>query len=221
MPTSFVSTTFVVLVSLNNYGALAPVDKALMPPGQSGPILWSVDQCNMIRGKMDSPEKYTCQVFHSAKSTAWTYTPLIHGCDIRGCGNNPEVAPPPENVQPDTNPEHSGLCTLEDNRTPCGNPEHSARDAGPGMDVGPTALKDEDRPFIEPRVVEPAPKTLPTKRVVRRRQPQFDPIGTIVSLSRREIGSVCGFPTTQLHSTSRASPRALASASSCLRCGRL
>ena len=75
MPTTFVTTTFVVLVGLNNYGGLAPVDKSLLPPGTPGAILWSVDQCNMVRGKMVDPQKYTCQMFTSAKETAWTYTP--------------------------------------------------------------------------------------------------------------------------------------------------
>ena len=97
MPTTFVSTTFVVLVGLNSYGALAPVDKSLMPPGSVGPVLFSVDHCNLVRGKMEHPEKYTCQIFTSAKSTAWTYTPE---------GIRRPYDPSQDNVQPDTSPEH-------------------------------------------------------------------------------------------------------------------
>ena len=104
MPTTFVSTTFVVIVGLNSYGALAPVDKAQLPPGTPGTILWSVDQCNMIRGKMEHAEKYTCQIFRSAQSTAWTYTPP---------GASEAAPPSQESLQPDINPEHrSGV---EDN----------------------------------------------------------------------------------------------------------
>jgi hypothetical protein len=171
VPTTFVTTTFVVLVGLNNYGGLAPVDKSLLPPGTPGAILWSVDQCNMVRGKMADPEKYTCQVFTSAKETAWTYTP-------EGPKGILIPAPPQENgVQPDTSPERS----------------HSLND----VLVGPSKLAEKDSPNIEPPVepqdqrfddyrgapyvtprglldystgrVEPEPKTAPKpKRVAKR-----------------------------------------------------
>ena len=87
MPTTFATTTFVVLVGLNNYGALAPVDKALLPTGMTSAMLWSTEQCNYIRGKMENPEKYTCQVFRSEATTPWVY---------RAPGSSMEVSPEPE-----------------------------------------------------------------------------------------------------------------------------
>jgi hypothetical protein len=95
MPTTFATTTFTVLVTINSYGALSPVDKSLLPPGVTSGVMWNVDQCNFARGKMERPEKYTCQVFTSAKSTAWTPE-----------GETGAIAPWQENLQPDTNPEH-------------------------------------------------------------------------------------------------------------------
>ena len=163
MPTTFATTTFTVLVTINSYGALSPVDKSVLPPGQSGPIMWNVDQCNVTRGKMEHPEKFTCQVFTSAKSTAWTYSPSEGATG---------ASPPQENsVQPDTSPER---------RSEAASPFNDVR-------VGRSRLAEKDSPYIEP-LVEPAKDpTLPTKRVVRRQtqrhqQPQFDPIGMVAAL---------------------------------------
>jgi hypothetical protein len=194
MPTTFATTGFVVLVTINSYGALSPVDKSVLPPGTSGPIMWNVDQCNFARGKMEHPEKYTCQVFTSAKSTAWTYTPP----------GNPEgptgaIAPPPpqENLQQDTSPEHRSdlepttkLPRAKDDVQLAGGYYHRSYPLWIWV-ADDSAVDEMDRPFIEP-LVEPAKAvdpTVPTKRVVRRQQSghrqqpqQFDPIGLIASL---------------------------------------
>ena len=74
MPTSFVTSTFVMIVTLNNFGERTPVDKSLLPPPMTSAMMWSVDQCRYTIGKMDHPEKYTCQVFTSPKTTTWTRT---------------------------------------------------------------------------------------------------------------------------------------------------
>ena len=129
--------------------------------------MFSTDSCNLLRGKMEHPEKYTCQVFTSAKSTAWTYTPP-----------GAEVAPSPpqeDSVQPDVNTEHH---SFNDGR---------AASSFAAVQVGPSGyLSEKDSPYIEhvppPAAADP---TLPTKRVVRkqsRQHQQFDPIGAIASL---------------------------------------
>src|ERR1700723_2714881 len=69
MPTTFVYTTFAVITALNGAGQLAPVDKADLPAGTAGPILFTEAQCNFVRGKMEHPEKYVCQVFTSPSET--------------------------------------------------------------------------------------------------------------------------------------------------------
>jgi hypothetical protein len=104
MPTPFVNTVFYVLVTLNNAGQLAAVEKADMPPGAPGPIAFSEGQCMTWRGKMADPSKFTCQPFTSPKSTAWTPE-----------GATGAVAPPPpqENLQPDTSPERRSDGSLE------------------------------------------------------------------------------------------------------------
>ena len=196
MPTSFVSTTFVVLVGLNTFGGLAPVDKSQLPPGALGPVMFSVDSCNLLRGKMEHPEKYTCQVFTSAKSTAWTYTPP----------GNPEgptgaIPPPQENVQPDTSPERRSEAEYGEAASPqlttklprakddvqlAGGYYHRSYPLWVWVaDDDSSKIAERDKPYIEP-FVEPA---VPTKRVVRRQQSghrqqpqQFDPIGAIASL---------------------------------------
>jgi hypothetical protein len=182
MPTTFVSTTFVVLVGLNSYGALAPVDKSLMPPGSTGPVLFSVDHCNLVRGKMDHPEKYTCQVFTSAKSTAWTYTPP------GGSEGATQAAPTKEDVQPDTNPERRSeleptikLPRAKDDVQLAGGYYHRSYPLWIWV-ADDSAVDEKDKPYIEP-LVEPAKAVVPSKRVVRRQQPQqFDPIGMIAGL---------------------------------------
>jgi hypothetical protein len=73
MPTPFVTTTFAVLTMLNNAGQLAPVDKALLPAGINGPIQFNAEACAMLRGRMENPEKYVCQVFTSPAEINLTY----------------------------------------------------------------------------------------------------------------------------------------------------
>jgi hypothetical protein len=73
MPTPFVTTTFAVLTMLNSAGQLAPVDKALLPAGINGPIQFNAEACAMLRGKMENPEKYVCQIFTSPGEINLTY----------------------------------------------------------------------------------------------------------------------------------------------------
>ena len=97
---------------------------------------------------MEHPEKYTCQVFTSAKSTAWTYTPSEGATGV--------TPPPPQEIKPDTNTEHRSEAAPSFNE----------------VRVGPSKLADKDTPYLEPRA-EPARAvdlTVPTKRVVRRQQ---------------------------------------------------
>ena len=194
MPTTFATTTFTVLVTINSYGALSPVDKSVLPPGTSGPIMWNVDQCNFARGKMDHPEKYTCQVFTSAKSTAWTYIPP--GGSEAATGATP---PPQENLQPDTSPERRSnlepttkLPRAKDDVQLAGGYYHRSyplwiwvEDDSSKIGDDGVIVDEKDRPYIEPLVegtAAPQPAK-PQRRVVRRQQrQQFDPIGTIVSL---------------------------------------
>jgi hypothetical protein len=188
MPTSFATTTFTVLVTINSYGALSPVDKSVLPPGTSGPILWNVDQCNYTRGKMEHPEKYTCQVFTSAKSTAWTYTPPGsegHGCEgldasklMDGCGS----ITPQEKVQPDTNPERRSelepttkLPRAKDDVQLAGGYYHRSYPLWIWV-ADDSAVAEKDKPYIEPLVEgAAAPQPAKPKRVVVRRQQQYQP----------------------------------------------
>ena len=71
MATPFVNIVVWVMVTLNNAGQLAPVEKADLPPGLTGPIAWSEGQCMYNRGRMQNPEKVTCQQFTSAPTTKW------------------------------------------------------------------------------------------------------------------------------------------------------
>ena len=54
--------------------SVSPVDKADLPAGTAGPILFTEAQCNFVRGKMANPEKYVCQVFTSPTETKLVYT---------------------------------------------------------------------------------------------------------------------------------------------------
>ena len=192
MPTTFATTTFTVLVTINSYGALSPVDKSVLPPGTSGPILWNVDQCNYTRGKMEHPEKYTCQVFTSAKSTAWTYVQPSEGAT--GATTPP---PPQENLQPDTNPERRSednpvLKSKDDVQLAGGRYHYSKPIHFVWVPDDSSKVRDADKPFIEPRVEpnvaaeRPAarPSSSKTRTAARRpqQQPQFNPIGALVSL---------------------------------------
>jgi hypothetical protein len=95
MPTSFAITTFFVIVSLNNAGQLAPVDKSELPaPYNIGPIHFSEGSCLMVRGKMEHPEKYLCQVFTSPAETKLTYQ--ASGFVMPVEASPPPAPPPPE-----------------------------------------------------------------------------------------------------------------------------
>ena len=105
MPTSFVTSTFVMIVTLNNFGELTPVDKSLLPPPMTSAMMWSVDQCRYTIGKMDHPEKYTCQVFTSPKTTTWTPDQKVPMGDIKAEPTSvisPQAVPrAPGEVRPD------------------------------------------------------------------------------------------------------------------------
>jgi hypothetical protein len=160
MPTTFATTGFAILVGLNSYGALAPVDKSLLPPGSIGSIFVNVDSCNIARGKMEHPEKYTCQIFTSAKSTAWTYTP-------------PEAVAPPQqenSIQPDVNPEHRSAIE------PTPEPAHM-----PGS-MKPEPAQPAPAPSVAPPPVpSQGSSQKPQRRIVAQRtkqpqqHPRFDP----------------------------------------------
>lgn len=108
MPTSFITTTFVSIVMLNNFGELAPVDKAVLPPGTTG-IVWSVEQCRYTIGKMEHPEKYTCQVFTSPKTTAWT-----PGEMAQPQGTEPDIkADPTSVISPNAIPRAPGASPVD------------------------------------------------------------------------------------------------------------
>jgi hypothetical protein len=79
MPTPFVSTVFVVLTTLNNAGQLAPVDPKTitLPPPYTGVMFWSEQQCMYVRGRIEHPEKYVCQVFRGPKEIDWEFKPVI------------------------------------------------------------------------------------------------------------------------------------------------
>jgi len=58
MPTSFATTTLVLLVTTNSIGQLAAVDKKDLPSPYTNPMLVNLESCNFLRGRMEHPEKY-------------------------------------------------------------------------------------------------------------------------------------------------------------------
>ena len=156
MPTSFVSTVFVVMTAFNNAGQLAPVDKSELPSPYTGPLFWSVQQCMYVRGKMTHPEKYVCQEFHGPAQTNWVYQPS-------GGNAGDPVAPAP--TAPGSAPDSLG---------------HSFND----VQVGPSKLAEKDAPTTEPLLAPTPPQVKTARRVAPRRQQrqEFDPIGAIASL---------------------------------------
>jgi hypothetical protein len=188
MPTPFANTVFFVITALNTAGQLSAVDKTELPAGITTPIVFSEGQCRMMIGKMANPEKYVCQPFSSPRSTQWTYRNPAATEAIEGAPSEPAPQVP----------EHrSDLEGYFDDIQLAGGYYRYPLWAWVEND---STVAEKDKPFIEPRVVEPEPpkttlpKVTPTKRVValaasysgaklRKQQPQrFDPIGTLVSL---------------------------------------
>ena len=133
---NFVITTFVVLTVANNAGQLAPVDKSELPAGFTSPIMWSVETCNLLRGKMEHPEKYVCQVFKSAPTTE------------------------PEERRGDNAPQSGNAAKLSQ-PNPASLGERSGAAAVVGHLVGPTELRAKDAPTIEPNPASVKPEDLP------------------------------------------------------------
>ena len=102
MPTPFVTTTFAVLTMLNTAGQLAPVDKALIPAsaGVSGPIQFNAEACALLRGKMENPEKYVCQIFTSPGEINLTWQPagFMKDAEKAQPEKKTELKPPPEST---------------------------------------------------------------------------------------------------------------------------
>ena len=158
MPTSFVTTTFVSIVTLNSFGALAPVDKSLLPPPLTGPLMWSLELCRFTIGRMEHPEKYTCQVFRSELTTPWE-PPRAEGVKTL---TPTEVAPDESKTPPPGTGGRSEVTpqSLAGSRSKL--PLEASAASPLGSEaltvVGPTALKDEDKPYLEPAVAQaPAP----------------------------------------------------------------
>jgi hypothetical protein len=144
VPTPFVYTTFAVITALNSAGQLAPVDKADLPAGTAGPILFTEAQCNFVRGKMANPEKYVCQIFTSPTETKLVYA-------------TPGFVMPAEALE-----HHSSLCTLEDNHTPCVKPEGGEAIEGQEMQKQLEAVTYEllDKPYSDKWISEASGLTL-------------------------------------------------------------
>jgi hypothetical protein len=106
VPTSFAVTTIFFLVTANSIGQLAP-DMTLYPAGTTVvPGLWTLEACNLARGKLDHPEKYFCQRFDSPKTTNWVYTPP-------GAITPEQVAPSAPAPAPEVKPDPASLRTPE------------------------------------------------------------------------------------------------------------
>lgn len=72
MPTTFATTAMFVMVQLNSLGLLVPVEKPDLPAGYTNATTATLEACNFMRGRLEHPEKTTCQQFTSAKTTSWT-----------------------------------------------------------------------------------------------------------------------------------------------------
>jgi hypothetical protein len=183
LPTPFLSTMFVVMTTLNGAGQLAPVDpKVVQPPEPyKGYIFWSVDQCMYVRGKMDHPAKYVCQVFRGPKEIDWEFKP---GATTPDHAEGSPIADPPREAMPGDSGREGRLTPIAPSGSsapadPAKYHEYYRRERNSFVDVavGPSELRPEDAPVIEPRAIQP-------KRIAQKRQhqQQFDPIGATVSL---------------------------------------
>jgi hypothetical protein len=173
MPTPFVSTMFVVMTTLNGAGQLAPVDpKAVSPPEPyKGYIFWSADQCMYVRGKLEHPERYVCQIFRGPAEIDWEFKP---GTTTPDHAEGSPIAHPPREAMPGDSGREGRLTP-----DPAKYHEYYRRERNSFVDVavGPSELRPEDAPVIEPRAIQP-------KKIAQKRQhqQQFDPIGVLVSL---------------------------------------
>ena len=93
MPTSFATTTLVLLVTTNSIGQLAAVDKKDLPSPYTNPMTVNLECCNFMRGRMEHPEKYFCQVFTSPKQTSWEYKAPAEITPAEASPPQPEIRP--------------------------------------------------------------------------------------------------------------------------------
>jgi len=176
MATPFVNTVFWVMVTLNNAGQLAPVEKADLPPGLTGPIAWSEGQCMYNRGRMQNPEEVTCQQFTSAPTTKWLPP-----------GQVPEVSPSavpqgtPEQPAPPERRSEDPVLKNDDVRL-AGGHYHYSRPLFWWVEDNSAKVAEADKPYIEPRAEPAAQPTARAKRVVHRQQYQPGPFDVIASL---------------------------------------
>jgi hypothetical protein len=99
MPTTFAMTTFYVVVGLNNVGQLASIPKEEIPSPYTSQMLVSLEACNFFLGRMQHPEKYTCQRFDSPKTTSWVYTPPGAITPAQAAPAEPEIKPDPTRLE--------------------------------------------------------------------------------------------------------------------------
>jgi hypothetical protein len=100
MPTPFTTTTLYLLVELNSIGSLSAVDKKDLPAPFTNSMVLTLEQCNYIRGKMEHPEKTTCQRFDSPKYTSWAFAPPGAITPAQAAPIEPEIKADPTSAQP-------------------------------------------------------------------------------------------------------------------------
>jgi hypothetical protein len=135
-------------------------------------MFWSEQQCMYVRGRIEHPEKYVCQVFRGPKEIDWEFKPGATTPDH--AEGNPVADPSPAEEQHGSLQPEPDLAKYHD---------HYQRQRGSFIDVavGPSELAEKDAPSIEPRAI--APKRVQTAGAIQRRHqhPQFDPIGALVA----------------------------------------
>ena len=75
MPTSFAVTTFAVLTVLNHTGQLAPIDKTEVPAPFTTGIAYNLENCEVMRGKMEHPKSMSASFSHPPKQQAGSTPP--------------------------------------------------------------------------------------------------------------------------------------------------
>ena len=180
MPSTLAITVFFVCIGLNNNGEYVFVDKSALPPGYTSSILANLESCNVFRGRLDHPEKYTCQRFVGPKTTTWTPDRVgpITPEEAAGTPAAPEIKASPTGLKtPETDPPEKGYATVNATASTTLVDEITAAGKTPvgKVVVGPNNLQDKDKPF------EPAPP--PKKEVAKRRQPSY-PINDLLAFVR-------------------------------------
>jgi hypothetical protein len=138
------------------------------PQGTSWSIFFRLSPVGGVSAGKGFPNKDTCELYAGALKegvpTACRQLAYPTTCTPVAC-----VAPAQPPAPPPAKPEAP---KPDSNQPPAAS-----------MSVGPTALKDADKPYLEPRIEPTKPRA--TRVAVRRRhqQPQqFDPIEALVSL---------------------------------------